>query len=181
MMAMLYIFLGLFLMSFYMVTPSQEAQDDLQDTSKTISAAMSYYNAEAQIYCLPADGSNNCSYDGVIKGLNSREGVSASSPLAYGKFIKSWTDGSTYIATTVCGQSIGRMNLQSMYSWIQNDLYNITNNKQVIGFWNGHSVTINNRGVDNNMSVYKNEYTLSSNPCGTLYLNQPIIYQKILN
>lgn len=178
MLAILYVLFGVFCASIFLISPNQELQNNQESMGKTIASNLWYYQTEAQINCLPADGSNRCQYNGIIKGLPTRKG--ADNLLTYGSNIKSWTDGSTFIATTVCGDNLGKINLNTINSWVVKSLYNDNSNTQIIGHWSNGKIVMNNVD-DNNMSVYHKEYTIDSLPCSTMYNNQPILYGRILN
>jgi len=178
MLAYIYILVGLLFLSVLVESPSANEQKTLQSYAYSLTADMNYYHAEAEITCLNNINNKSTCPSGVISGLPSRNG--ATNILQYGNTIKSWTDGSTYIATTVCGQYVGKANMDEIYGWMRERFIKTTNNNYYLGHWNGSMVVMDmSTGGSSGLSLSQSSYSLSYNPCGTLYMNQPILYTKI--
>lgn len=176
MLALLYVFIGLVATAIIMTPVSEKEQQNMQAYASALSANMIYYHSMAESRCLNSSGTFTCTSAGFIKDIPSR--VGATPILQYGNNIKSWTDGKTFIATTICGNDIGKAYLPEIYGWMRSDLKKSIDNNFTLGHYQNGLIQMDFTLSQNESGGYveKNTYPIVNNPCGTLYTNQPILY-----
>lgn len=176
MLALLYVFIGLVATAIIMTPVSEKEQQNMQAYASALSANMSYYHSMAESKCFNSFGTFTCTSAGFIPNIPSR--VGATPVLQYGNNIKSWTDGKTFIATTICGNDIGKAFLPEIYGWIRSDLKKINNNNFTLGHYKNGLIQMDFTLSEEESGNYveKNTYPIVNNPCGTFYTNQPILY-----
>lgn len=176
MLALLYVFMGLVATAMIMTPVSEKEQQNMQAYASAMASTMEYYHSMAEAKCFNTNGTFTCTTAGVVTNVPSREG--ATTVLQYGNNIKSWTDGKTFIATTICGNDIGKAYLPEIYGWIRSDLKKLNNNNFTLGHWQNGVIQMDFTlsASESGSYVEKNSYPMVNNPCGTLYDNQPILY-----
>lgn len=182
MLAIIYVFLGLIAMG-TLVSPNADDNSMRLAAAQAIAGDMVYYHSEAESRCFLADSENvndvptmTCPA-GTLQKIPNRQG--AVQQLDYGQGIQSWTDGETYVATTICGTSIGKVDVSNVYGYLTNAILQSGEDPHSVGYYYGGVVKMNSNGLQQATdTVYQQTYPVTNAPC-SLQNGQPVLYTKL--